>query len=178
MSATIALGRADRWIEGAGLLGLAVSPLVIGTGLFLIVYPFADPFVLALPVTALVNAVTALPFALRILVPRARDVLQAQGRLGMALGMQGLPFARRVLLPRMRAQIGFAAGLTAALSMGDLGVITLFADPERATLPLQIYRLMGSYQMDAAASAALILLILSMLAFWLFDRGGRWHAEA
>ena len=131
-----------------------------------------------MPVTALVNSVTALPFALRILVPRARDVLNTQGRLGLSLGMQGMSFGRLVLLPRMRAQIGFAAGLTAALSMGDLGVITLFADPERATLPLQIYRLMGSYQMDAAAGTALMLLILSMLAFWIFDRGGRWHAEA
>ena len=78
----------------------------------------------------------------------------------------------------MRAQIGFAAGLAAALSMGDLGVITLFADPEVATLPLQIYRLMGAYQMQAAAGAALLLLGLSMGAFWILDRGGRWHAEA
>jgi thiamine transport system permease protein len=78
----------------------------------------------------------------------------------------------------MRAQIGFAAGLAAALSIGDLGVIALFADPERATLPLQVYRLMGAYQMQAAAGAALLLLILSFTAFWVLDQGGRWHAEA
>ena len=57
-------------------------------------------------------------------------------------------------------------------------MIALFADAEIATLPLQLYRLMGAYQMQAAAGAALLLLILSMGAFWLFDRGGRWHAEA
>jgi len=45
-------------------------------------------------------------------------------------------------------------------------------------LPLQIYRLMGAYRMDQAAAAALLLLVLSMGVFWLFDRGGRWHAEA
>jgi thiamine transport system permease protein len=177
MAAAVALGRSGA-VEVSGILGLAASPLVIGTGLFIVIYPIADPFALALPVTALVNAVMALPFALRILVPRARAVVDRYGRLGLSLDMGGWPFVRRVLLPRMRPQIGFAAGLGAALSMGDLGVIALFADPELATLPLQIYRLMGAYRMEAAAGAALLLLALSMGAFWVLDRGGRWHAEA
>ena len=177
MAAAVALGRQGS-IELAGLLGLAASPLVIGTGLFILIYPVADPFALALPVTALVNAIMALPFALRILVPRAREVINRYSKLSLSLEITGPAFWRQVFLPRMRAQIGFAAGLGAALSMGDLGVITLFADPDVATLPLQIYRLMGAYQMQAASGAALLLLLLSMGAFWILDRGGRWHAEA
>jgi thiamine transport system permease protein len=69
-------------------------------------------------------------------------------------------------------------GLTGALSMGDLGVIALFADQDHTTLPLQMYRLMGSYQMEAAAGAALILLALSLGIFWIFDKAGRGHAQA
>ncbi len=177
MAAAIARGRGGM-LELAGILGLAASPLVIGTGLFILIRPWSNPLAWALPVTALVNAITVLPFALRVLVPRARDVVARQGRLAVSLDMQGWPFLRHVLMPRLKAQIGFAAGLAAALSMGDLGVITLFADPDVATLPLQIYRLMGAYQMDSAAGAALLLLVLSFGAFWLLDRGGRAHAEA
>lgn len=176
MAAAAALGRGTL-IELAGLLGLAASPLVIGTGLFILIRPVADPFALALPVTAMVNAVMALPFALRILVPQARSTVARHARLSLSLDITGLAFLRLVLLPRMRAQIGFAAGLTAALSMGDLGVIALFADAESATLPLQIYRLMGAYRMQDAAAAALVLLVLSMSVFWALDRGGRRHAE-
>ena len=62
--------------------------------------------------------------------------------------------------------------------MGDLGVIALFADPEHATLPLQMYRLMGAYQMEAAAGAGLLLVMLSLGLFWIFDKGGRWHVDA
>ncbi|WP_397541850.1 thiamine/thiamine pyrophosphate ABC transporter permease ThiP [Roseovarius salis] len=177
MAAAVALGR-HGLLELAGLLGLAASPLVIGTGLFILIRPLADPTALALPVTALVNAVMSLPFALRILVPRAREVVGRYGRLGLSLGLAGGPFLRLVFLRRMRAQIGFAAGLAMALSMGDLGVITLFADADIATLPLQIYRLMGAYRMEAAAGAALLLLVLSVGTFWALDRGGRWHVEA
>ncbi|WP_057464620.1 ABC transporter permease subunit [Pseudovibrio sp. POLY-S9] len=177
MAAAIAVRR-HSVVELAGILGLAASPLVIGTGLFIIIRPWANPSDLALPVTALVNAAMALPFALRILVPAARDTVSRHGRLALSLNMEGWVFFSRVLIPRMRPQIGFAAGLAAALSMGDLGVIALFADPEIATLPLQIYRLMGAYKMQAAAGGALLLLVLSMALFWILDRGGRWHAEA
>ncbi|WP_300074415.1 thiamine/thiamine pyrophosphate ABC transporter permease ThiP [uncultured Ruegeria sp.] len=177
MAMAVATGRYGI-VELSGILGLAASPLVIGTGLFILIRPVANPTALALPVTALVNAIMALPFALRILVPAARGTVSQYGHLALSLDMGKWAFLTLVLLPRMRPQIGFAAGLTAALSMGDLGVIALFADAQIATLPLQIYRLMGAYQMQAAAGGALLLLVLSMGVFWILDRGGRWHAEA
>ena len=159
--------------EGIALLGLAASPLMIGTGWFILTYPFINPQVLALPITALVNALMALPFAVRILLPPMRQVLADYGRLSLSLGLSGLALWRIVLVPRLRRPLGFAAGLAAALSVGDLGVIALFADPEVATLPLQMYRLMGSYRTDAAAGAALVLLVLAMSVFWLCDAWGR-----
>lgn len=165
-------------VEAIGLLGLAVSPLMIGTGWFILIHPFADPTDWALLVTIVVNALMALPFALRILVPSLRETVQTYGRLSGSIGLSGLSFWLWVLLPRSRQQIGFAAGLTGALSVGDLGVIALFADPDRATLPLQMYRLMGNYRTDAAAGAALILLVLAFGLFWIIDYWGRRDAIA
>jgi thiamine transport system permease protein len=168
-----ALPLASRWGEWLGLSGIALSPLVLGIGLFLIVRPFANPFDLALYVTATVNAFVSLPFALRILRPEAEAIRADYTRLRDALGLSGWAWLRWVLLPRLKRPLGFAAGLTAALSMGDLGVIALFADPDRATLPLKVYQLMGAYRMEQAAGGALLLLLLSLGLFWLFDRGGR-----
>ena len=90
--------------------------------------------------------------------------------------MNGPQYLRHVLLPRLRRPLGFGAGLAAALAMGDLGVITLFAAPQQGTLPLEMYRLMGAYRTNDAAGAALLLLILSLGVFWMFDRGGRVNA--
>jgi thiamine transport system permease protein len=94
------------------------------------------------------------------------------------LGLKGLRLWVWVLLPRARPQIGFAAGLAGALSVGDLGVVALFSDPDRATLPLQMYRLMGSYRTEAAAGAALILLVLAFGVFWIMEYWGRKNAIA
>lgn len=179
ITAALALASArGRWAEMTGLLGLAVSPLVLGTGLFLLINPYASPQALALPVTMLVNALMALPFALRIIAPEYARAEADYGRLADALGLHGWARMRRLILPQIRAALGFAAGLAAALSMGDLGVIALFADAENATLPLQVYRLMGAYRMEAAAGAALLLVILSFGLFAVFDWGGRRRADA
>jgi thiamine transport system permease protein len=177
MAGWIAMRRSGG-VEAIGLLGLSASPLMIGTGWFILINPVMAPSTIALPVTALVNALMALPFALRVMVPRLRDTVQDYGRLSETLGLTGWPLWRWVLLPRLRPQLGFAAGLTGALSVGDLGVITLFANQERATLPLEMYRLMGAYRMEAAAGAALLLLMLALGIFWACERGGRMHAEA
>ena len=99
------------------------------------------------------------------------------GRLGATLGLSKSVWIWRILLPRVRKPLGFGAGLAAALSMGDLGVIALFAGDAQETLPLAMYRLMGAYKMDAAAGAALLLLALSLFMFWLFDRGGRANVD-
>lgn len=172
-----ALPLATRWGEVIATLGIAVSPLVLGTGLFLIVRPYVNPFDVALGVTLCVNALMSLPFALRILRPEVQAVEQNFSRLSSVLGLGLWGRFRWVMLPRLRRPLGFAAGLTAALSMGDLGVIALFGDAERATLPLKLYQLMGSYMMEQAAAAAAVLLLLSLSLFWLFDRMGRYGAQ-
>jgi len=177
--AVLALGGArGAALEALGLAALAASSLVVGTGLFVLLLPLTNPRDWALVVTMLVNAGMALPFALRLILPGLREVVATQGRLADTLGLHGLARLRIVTLPRLRRPLGFAAGLTAALSMGDLGVIMLFAEREGATLPMQLYRLMLAYRQADAAGTAVLLLGASLALFWAFDRWGRSRAVA
>ncbi|WP_322890953.1 MULTISPECIES: thiamine/thiamine pyrophosphate ABC transporter permease ThiP [unclassified Yoonia] len=176
MALALAL-RGGRVVAVVGVLPLAASGLVVGTGAFLLVYQFINPARLALPITVLVNATLALPFALRAIGQAVDGIDRDFGRLGASLGLSRWGWVRIVVLPRIRRPLGFGAGLAAALSMGDLGVITLFAGEAEQTLPLAMYRLMGAYRMEAAAGAALLLLALSFAAFWICDRGGRGNAD-
>ncbi|MEM1315936.1 MAG: thiamine/thiamine pyrophosphate ABC transporter permease ThiP, partial [Pseudomonadota bacterium] len=157
----------------AGLAPLAASPFVIGVGLIVALRSVADPFALALPLTATINALAALPFALRILTPTLRLAWEEHGRLGASLGLTGATRLRAVYGARLRGPLGFSAGLAAALSAGDLGVIALFATPDAPTLPLLMHLLASSRQLDAAMAAALVLLALCLALFWSFDRAGR-----
>ncbi|RMF38584.1 MAG: ABC transporter permease subunit [Alphaproteobacteria bacterium] len=161
-----------RLIEAAGFLALTASPFALGAGIFLALRPVVDPFALAVPVLIAVNAVMALPFSLRILLPALERVEADYGRLAASLGLAGWSRLRYLTLPRLRRPAGFAAGLAAAFSMGDLGVIALFAPPDLATLPLAIHRLMGAYRMQAAMGVALMLVGLCLVIFVVFERLG------
>lgn len=167
-----------RLYDAAATFPLAASSLVIGTGLFLTLRPFAAPSDLAIPVTIATNATLALPYSYRLLLPAARSLHADYGRLTTALALTPMAKLRLVTLPQLARPLGFGAGITAALSMGDLGVITLFAGQSDATLPLFIHSLMGSYRMEQAAAASLLLLTLSFALFALFDGIGRRHAPA
>ncbi|MBL9046835.1 MAG: thiamine/thiamine pyrophosphate ABC transporter permease ThiP [Tabrizicola sp.] len=172
----LALGSARRTrplVEAAVTLPLASSGLVLGTGLFLLVQPFAPPMSLALPVTVMVNCALSLPYLYRILLPEAQALQADFGRLSDSLGLVGWPRLRWLILPRLARPLGFGAGVAAALSMGDLGVIALFAGEQQATLPLVVSQLAGAYRAEAAAGAAMVLVTLSFALFWAFDAGGR-----
>lgn len=173
---TMALAAAQRrapLVEAAATLPLATSGLVLGTGLFLLVQPFAPPMTVALQVTILVNMALSLPYLYRILLPEARALAEDYGRLADSLGLTGWARLRWLVLPRLARPLGFGAGIAAALSMGDLGVITLFAGEREATLPLVVSQLTGAYRLEAAASASLLLVALSFALFWVCDAGGR-----
>jgi thiamine transport system permease protein len=165
--------RGGALAQVAGALPLAASALVLGTGLLLMLRPFASPMTLALPLTALADALLALPFALRALQPALAEVEARHGRLAASLGLSGWARVRIVVLPLLRPVLGFAGGLAAALSVGNLGVIALLAGEGEATLPLLMARLMGAYRMEAAAGVGLVMLALALGLFWLLDRGGR-----
>ena len=162
-----------KWGEVLGTLGIATSPLVIGAGLFLIIRKFDNPFDYALLVTILVNAVMGMPFAIRIIRPAAEDIRRDYAKLSKSLSLTPIGWTYWVFLPRLRKPIGYGAGLIAALSMGDLGIIALFGSSEFATLPLKIYQLMAAYRMDQAFSSAAVLVLLSFSLFFIFDYFGR-----
>ncbi len=167
----------SRWLEFSAMLPLSASGLVLGTGLFLAIRPFAQPEDLALPVTLLVNALLALPFLFRLLLPEARQVLHNYGRLTQSLGLPRATRLAAITLPLLARPLGYGAGLAAALSMGDLGVIALFAGDRGATLPLLVQQLIGAYRLEQAAAVALILVLASFTLFYSLDRLGRHYAE-
>ena len=156
-----------------GSLGIAISPIVMGAGTFLMLKNFGNPYLLAVPVTVIVNALVSLPFVIRILKPSALEIRKEFDNLSRSIGLTGIYWVWWVYLRQLKRPIGFSLGVAAALSMGDLGVIVLFGSGEITTLPLKIYQLMGSYRVEEALASALLLSLLAFGSFALFDKLGR-----
>ncbi len=170
LSVRLAAPRLANAMEYSGMVILVVPPVVLGTGLFLLLRPWADVFSVALVLVILVNALMGLPFALRILSVPMSQCAQQNDRLCVSLGMNAWNRLRLVEWPVLRKPLGLAAAITTTLSAGDLTVIALFGSERVATLPLLLYQRMGSYRLFEAATTALLLLLLCLLLFWLIER--------
>jgi thiamine transport system permease protein len=164
--------RADVMSE-AGNAVLAVPPVAISAGLFVIFRRTADPFALAIPLIIVVNALTAIPFVLRQVEPPLILSAERYGKLAESLGISGF---RRLLLvdwPLLRRPLAAALAIAAALSLGDLGVAAFFGSGTLTTLPLLLYERMGAYRMAESASVALFLALLVLV---LFLAGQKWSS--
>jgi len=154
-------------------LYLSVSAIVIGTGLFILLRSVADVFVLAPLLVMLGNMLVALPFAYRILTGRLAALAATHDRLCAGLGLRGWRRLRLVTLPAITQELGFAAGLSSALSLGDMTIVALFGSQQFQTLPWLLYQTMARYRAGEAAALSLWLLGLTFLLFMGFTLAAR-----
>jgi thiamine transport system permease protein len=164
----------ERFVRASGAMILAVPPVAVSAGLFVVLRPIANPFTLAIPLIILVNALMALPFALRQVEPPLLLSADRYGRLADSLGVTGLWRVKLVDWPLLARPLAVAFMVAVALSLGDLGVAAFFGSGDLVTLPLLLHHRMGAYRMDEAASVALLL---ALLVLGLFLAAQRWSGD-
>ena len=157
---------------GAGFV-LVVPPVVVGAGWFVLVRQSVDVFALAPFMVVTVNAVMAMPFAVRAIRPAHDAAAERHERLCAQLGISGWSRLRLIDWPVLRRPLATAFAFAAALSLGDLGVIALFGSDAVQTLPYLLLARMGSYRTADAAGLALMLGLLCLALMMLADRLGK-----
>ncbi|OLP56128.1 thiamine/thiamine pyrophosphate ABC transporter, permease protein [Rhizobium rhizosphaerae] len=149
--------------DSAGSLVLLVPPVVLGAGWFLLLRPFGSVGPFAPVIVILINALMALPFAIRILAPALATHRARTSRLAESLGLSGWNRLRRIDLPCLARPLMMALSFAAALSLGDLGAVALFGSQDLVTLPYLLFSRLGSYRTQDAAGLALLLGLVCLL---------------
>lgn len=158
-----------------GRVGLFVSPMVIGTGIFLAATGHVDLYRFAAIGVVTLSGMLALPFVLSVLEPAIAQAAERHDKLCAALGIKGWHRFLEIDWPHLRRPIATALALSSVIAMGDLGAIALFGNQDLTNLTLLLYNQLGAYRLDGAASTALILLVLALGFYWCIERlvGGR-----
>jgi thiamine transport system permease protein len=168
--------RSDIWrrlVAVAVLAAWIVPPAALATGWFISLIAYAGPAWLSAGLVIAMNAMMALPFVARVLMPALLRSAESHDRLCLSLGITGWNRLRLVEVPAVRTSAGLAFVMALILSLGDLTAISLFGTQDFVTLPALIYRQMGSYRFDDAIGTALVLGMI-VLVFSLFaDRWSR-----
>jgi len=156
-------------LELGGSLTLVVSPVVLGAGLFVLLFPVIPVLDWALPLAGPVNGIILVPYVLRLVGPVLRRTAEHHDRLCAGLGLAGWTRLRLVEWPAARNAVATALGLVSAMATGDLTAIALFGTERDATLSLMLYRALGTYRIEEAAVLALLLVLTCLAVFLLIE---------
>ena len=153
-----------QFIINAGMVILAIPILVLAMGLFLLLqerdFSNIDLFV----IVVLCNALSAMPFVLRILSAPFHNNMRYYENLCNSLGIVGWQRFYLIEWQTLRTPLRYAFALALALSLGDFTAIALFGNQEFTSLPQLLYQQLGNYRnQDAAVTAGILLLLCGIL---------------
>lgn len=154
---------ASAGLGAVSSLVLLVPTAVLGTGWFLVLRAQGDVARFAPAIVVCINALMALPFAMRVLAPAFEEHRQRSARLADSLAIAGFARFRVIDWPVLRRPILTALSFAMALSLGDLGAVALFGSENLITLPWLIYSRMGAYRSQDADGLALVLGLVCLL---------------
>ena len=159
-----------RWLV---MLPLAVSPVAVGFGYVIALderpLDLRGSFIL-LPIA---QAVVALPFVVRLMVPALREAAAGPREAAANLGATPAQVAREVVLPLVWRTGLAAATLAFAVSLGEFGATSFLARLDTPTMPVAIARLLdqpGAAAIGQAHAMSVVLMIVTAAIALLIER--------
>lgn len=157
-------GRASlRVLDAVFMLPLGISAVTVGFG-FLITLD-RPPLDLrsSVALIPIAQAMVALPLVVRTIAPALRAIDDRQRQAAATLGASPWQVLRVVDLAVVRRPLLAAIGFALAVSLGEFGATSFLSRPDRPTLPVVIYQLVGrpgaeNFGMALAASVVLSVL--------------------
>jgi thiamine transport system permease protein len=164
--------RAVAGFDALFMLPLGVSAVTVGFG-FLVTMD--RPLGLAVDLRTspllvpIAQAVVAVPLVVRTVLPVLRAIDPRLREAASTLGAAPGRVLRTVDVPLAARSVGLAVGFAFAASLGEFGATSFLARPDRPTLPVMVFRLIGrpgpeNYGMALAASVVLAGLTAAIVA--------------
>ena len=122
----------------------------------------------------LAQALVALPFVVRIMLPAARAIDRRVRDAAAVLGASPPRVLMEVDAPMLARPLSVAAGFAFAVSMGEFGATLVLARPDVPTLPLTLARLLGqpgAVNRGQAMAVATLLMVVTAAVVLVADRG-------
>lgn len=149
-------------IELLGMLPLAISSVIIGLGYYLIAAKIKGS---GFTFVVLAHLIIALPLVLRSVTPELRKLPQSLSQSAQTLGASPFMAFKTVEIPLLKNALISGAIFAFAMSMGEINATITLASSHLVTLPIVMYRLIGSYNYNGACALGTILIMVCGVVF-------------
>ena len=159
--------------DGLFMLPLGVSAVTLGFGFLITLDDPPLDFRSSPLLVPIAQALVALPLVVRVLVPVLQGIDDRQRQAAASLGAGPLRTLLTVDVPVLWRPLLAAAGFAFAVSLGEFGATSFIVRAEVPTLPVVIYRLIGSpgeLNYGTAMAASVVLAAATALVILLVER--------
>jgi thiamine transport system permease protein len=153
-------------MEMFAMLPMAVSSVIVGLGYYLIASYIDTSVSMMRVMVILAHVVIASPFILRSILPEYRKIPFSYTQASLTLGATVWQTFFHVELPLLKSALITGSAFAFAISLGELNATLVLADSSMATIPIVMYRLIGSYNFAAACALGSVLIFLCAIIFF------------
>ena len=165
-------GAVGRGFDLLLMLPLGTSAVTIGFG-FLVAFDTPIDLRTSPILIPLAHSLIAIPFVVRSVVPVMRAVRTRLREAARMLGASPIRAWREIDLPLITRSGLVAAGFAFAISLGEFGATAFLIRPDRPTLPIAIFRLLGrpgELNFGRAMALSVILMVLTAVSIMAIER--------
>lgn len=170
VAVTLSVGIRRKKEHGSALellcmLPMTVSSVIIGLGYLIVSTWIRGNTFTGYTLVVLAHMVIAVPFVLRTILPEMRKIPESYVRSSLTLGAGPLRTFLLIELPLLKSSMLTGGIFAFALSMGEFNATLTLSNSSIVTLPIVMYRLIGSYNFQGACALGTILIAACALVF-------------
>lgn len=157
-------------LDSLFMLPMIVSSVMLGLGYMLLTNSFPDKFSDSGILIIIAHSILAYPFIIRSVTGVLRKIKPSLTHAASSMGASPAAVFLTIELPLIKNALLTGAAFAFALSIGELNATILLAGKGTTTIPVAIYRLIGSYNFYGACALGTVLIIITVILFILLDR--------
>ena len=165
--------RALAAFDAAFMLPLGVSAVTVGFGFLITLNRGPLDLRSSAVLVPIAQAVVAVPLVVRTLLPVLRSIDPRLREVAQVLGADPARVFRNVDLPALGRSLGLSVGFAFAVSLGEFGATSFLSRPDRPTLPVVIFRLLGrpgAENLGLALAASVVLAATTVVVIGVAER--------
>ena len=147
---------------------IIISPIIFSLGYFIYFQSYIYIEIVKFFIVILINAIFLLPFSILIFFNNLKNIYltfedyKETYRLGIINYF-------RIISPLFKNNFIYIFAFSTVITLGDFTIISFFRSESFETLPSYLYKLISSYRFNEASFIAGIILLISMIIYFIID---------
>jgi thiamine transport system permease protein len=147
---------------------LIISPIIFSLGYFIFFQSYIHYEYIKIIIVILINCIFLLPFAILIIFNNLKNIYLTFDDYRKTYRVNLINYFK-IIFPLFKNNFLYVFSISTVITFGDFTIISFFRSGSFETLPSYLFKLISTYKFDEAAFVAGVMLLISMIIYFLID---------